>query len=73
MGPGTWEQKHRIDPASKVELLPEMAELRKLPPNLGTWGVCTHVREVEGILEYEVSLSYTVIIMPVRTMYQGPI
>ena len=28
-----WENELRFDSASKVEPIPEMAELRKLPPN----------------------------------------
>ena len=39
MGFGAWEHELSFDPASKVEFVPEMAELKKLPPNMGsqTW------------------------------------
>lgn len=33
LGSGAWEQELSFDPVSKVELVPKMAELGKLPPN----------------------------------------
>ena len=33
MGFGAWEHELSFDPASKVELVHEVTELRKLPPN----------------------------------------
>lgn len=32
-GPRAWEHGLSVDPASKVGLVPQMAKLRKLPPN----------------------------------------
>jgi hypothetical protein len=34
LGSGTWEHDLSFDPFSRMKLVPEMAELRKLPLNI---------------------------------------
>lgn len=49
VGSGAWECEVCFDPDSKVELVSEVAELRKLPPNIPSPGFM-HLNQIFDVL-----------------------